>query len=199
MLPATLNDTDVASIFEIRTQPDGFNQGKIYYLLAGSPSCCEEWVESLQEWSKSALVVFRRQNKVRLFQARIKRTYDSTPFQALIIAAIVGNFVITLAQSQVSEGHHACSGDGIAVEEQQAADSEQVRQLRADFDHVDMAFTLFFVFGAERPRAPSPAQGRACAVTDLLSASAPVSFPAPAPVPLCLTPLSAGAPGLPAR
>jgi len=87
--------------FQIRTIPDGFNSGRIYYLQADSAELCETIVFDLLKIVKVARRRAAKASKFMRGQKLMRTVFESTIFQYLSSLLIILNFAVSVAGAQI--------------------------------------------------------------------------------------------------
>ncbi len=75
--------------FQIRTQVDGYNSGRSYYLKAASAEECTEVMDKLKALAKTAKKLKDAKTRFQESQERIRVVYHSTAVQGIVAAMIV--------------------------------------------------------------------------------------------------------------
>ena len=89
-------------ILQIRTIENGYNSGRTYYFNARAEDACNEWLQLLRTEADRA--VLRKQagpNLFRWLRYRLRRFYNSGPFQYFVAVLIFSSFVVNIIQSEV--------------------------------------------------------------------------------------------------
>ena len=73
----------------LETVPDGYNSGRTYHLRAGSQERCREVVASLKARAAAARRRIHARDRLRRGRERLRRLYDSRPFQYAVAALIL--------------------------------------------------------------------------------------------------------------
>ncbi len=74
---------------QIRTDTDGYNSGRTYYLQASSDEQCADLVGQLTKQVKVARKKALARTRFQKSQETVRRVYESAPCQALVATLIV--------------------------------------------------------------------------------------------------------------
>lgn len=83
-----------ASVVQIKTDPDGHNSGRTYYLRTISPCDVDKLMNDLPSLAKSAKFRADKKSRFEKNQLLVRRAFSSRPVQYLMAALIFG--VVTL-------------------------------------------------------------------------------------------------------
>jgi len=112
--------------FCIETTKDGQNHGRSYYLRAGSPAECDEWVGYL---NKAVRIAIKRERDANLFLTLkhiVRDFYYHDTSQMFVAFMIATSFIVNIAEEQLNP---ARDNDGMST----------------TFASIDLIFTLLFL------------------------------------------------------
>uniref|UniRef100_A0A6U4LAN9 EF-hand domain-containing protein n=2 Tax=Hemiselmis andersenii TaxID=464988 RepID=A0A6U4LAN9_HEMAN len=101
MTEIVLDEVDRALCFDLTTEPNGYNLGRNYIFQCDTPELAHEWVRALEsEWEQA---IWRETNLSRFdkFRLNVELISLSRPWQALMVALILANFVLNVIQAEL--------------------------------------------------------------------------------------------------
>ena len=147
---------DFAHAFQIRTQKDGFNAGRKYYVRASSDDVMTSLIADISRISKDTAKKMAKKTEWEKVQKRVRRIYNSTWFQgaAAFLIIAVGKCISIYSHTHMgSFDDKACTClqnfCTSVIEAQQQADSLIAQDgsptlLKSVLDNLNIGFTVVF-------------------------------------------------------
>jgi len=126
----SIDDSNAINTMQIATTSEGHNSGRAYYIQPTSKKFFDPLMNFLIKTVKSEKKRAEARTGFQRSQYRVRRIYESLPFQASVALMIGANFVSTIVESQIVDS--LSNGDG--------SKTDTAKQL----EDLDLAFTLAF-------------------------------------------------------